>query len=283
MKPLPRRHFIATSASALAGLVLGSKARSKSSRDRLFLFDGDSLDGWRRAPFPPEHKYGGGRWQVVDGAIQGQQYPASNDQGSILLSDQTFGDFELSLELWPDWGCDSGVFLRCTEQGQCLQVKVDYLQGGSVGFLHGQGLGGFSSAPIELHRSGPQADIDVVQAYDAVARDGLLHAADAADWRRAWRFDGWNTLRVRCVGRLPDITTWINDVKIMEMASSRFRPRHRIDTEKRNWDEPSAYDAEEVYRTLGSEGFIGLQIHPGNRWSPGGVVRYRNISLQPLG
>ena len=74
-----------------------------------------------------------------------------------------------------------------------------------------------------------------------------------------------------------------SDVKIMEMASSRFRPRHRIDTEKRNWDEPSAYDAEEVYRTLGSEGFIGLQIHPGNRWSPGGVVRYRNISLQPLG
>ncbi len=42
--------------------------------------------------------------------------------GGILMTDETYGDFELLLELAPDWGIDSGVFLRTNPRGECFQV-----------------------------------------------------------------------------------------------------------------------------------------------------------------
>lgn len=229
------------------------------------------------------YAYSGGRWQVTDGCICGEQYPPGNREGSMLLTEQSFGDFELALDVHPAWGCDSGVFLRSTTEGQCIQVMIDYLPGGSVGFLHGHGIGGFLSCPLKLRAKAGGGGIDVVQTYDAVDKDGLIYAADAAAWREAWRFDDWNTLRIRCTGQQPDITTWINDRKILEMQSSTFRPRPLAEVRKQNWTAPSAYQPEAIVKRLGTRGRIGFQVHPGNRWAQGGVVRFRNILLRDLG
>ena len=51
------------------------------------------------------------------------------------MSDKEFGDFDLMLELNPDWGLDSGVFLRANPQGVCFQVYVDYHDHGNVGWI----------------------------------------------------------------------------------------------------------------------------------------------------
>lgn len=281
MNPMRRREFLSRS-TVIAGKLLASRAIAKPSQGFEPLFDGTSLQGWFKPRLPADHRYAGGDWQVVDGSIGGRQFPAGNRSGSMLLTERSFGDFELMLDVLPVWGCDSGLFLRSTDEGQCIQVMIDYLPGGSVGFLHGQGTGGFFNSPIELRPRESGYGIDVLNTYDAIERDGVLHAADAATWRQAWNFDGWNTLRVRCTGRLPDITTWINDVKIVEMQSRTFRPRQLADARRQNWAAPSAYNAEDIHRRLGSRGRIGLQVHPGNRWTDDGVVRFRNVLVREL-
>ena len=51
------------------------------------------------------------------------------------MTDEEYGDFELLLELAPDWGIDSGVFLRTNPHGGSFQVYVDYRDHGNVGWL----------------------------------------------------------------------------------------------------------------------------------------------------
>ena len=33
-------------------------------------------------------------------------------------------------------------------------------------------------------------------------------------WLKTWRIGEWNKGRIRCVGKYPQITTWINDLKV---------------------------------------------------------------------
>ena len=79
---------------------------------------------------------GCGRW----GAIVGSQDVPGN--GGILLTDETFGDFEVALEMRNDYGPDSGLFLRSTETGKCFQAMIDYHSGGNLMGVYGEGLGG---------------------------------------------------------------------------------------------------------------------------------------------
>ena len=112
------------------------------------LFNGESLDGWVLPDKRAAKKYQSGEWTIENGVICGRQKP--DGLGSFLRTEQSFGDFEVELEIDPTWGCDSGIWLRTRPNGQCLQIFVDYLPGGNVGFMYGQGTGGFCSMPWEL-------------------------------------------------------------------------------------------------------------------------------------
>src|SRR3954447_11464102 len=103
------------------------------------LFDGKTLDGWHTNRQKIGHGTGGG-WAVEDGAITGEQNPPGN--GGMLMTDKEFGDFDLMLELNPDWGIDTGVFLRANEQGVCFQVYVDYHEKGNVGWISTEQVAG---------------------------------------------------------------------------------------------------------------------------------------------
>ena len=59
--------------------------------------------------------------------ITGEQDPPGSGNGGILLTDEKFGDFELQLDIKPDWGVCSGLFLRANDRGQCVQMMVDRL------------------------------------------------------------------------------------------------------------------------------------------------------------
>ena len=76
---------------------------------------------------------------MEDGAIVGEQDPPGSGNGGILLTDRTFGDFEVTLEVKPDWGVCSGLFLRSTEKGQCYQVMIDYREKGNIGEIYREG------------------------------------------------------------------------------------------------------------------------------------------------
>jgi Domain of Unknown Function (DUF1080) len=93
------------------------------------LFDGVTLDGWYAVARTYGRMWPGGPtvseinpdlsadyaanaaahpavWSVANGAIEGRQDPAQPGYGGYLVPEQTFGDFELELEMNPDWPAD---------------------------------------------------------------------------------------------------------------------------------------------------------------------------------
>jgi hypothetical protein len=67
------------------------------------LFDGRTLDGWTKA--------GEADWQVEDGEVV-----VENGGMSLLLTDETFSDFELKADFLAAPGANSGIFLRVTQK-----------------------------------------------------------------------------------------------------------------------------------------------------------------------
>ena len=152
------------------------------------IFNGRNIAGWRMSL--SNHHGDTREWRVYDGALTGKQDRPGN--GGILLTDQSFGDFELHLELKPDYGCDGGVFLRSNESGQAYQVMLDYLDGGNVGGIFGEGLEG----------------LDVVQ---------------SEGWSEVWKEDSWNAMRIRIEGAAPHIQVWLNGAQIVDFQDTENR------------------------------------------------------------
>ena len=87
----------------LLGLVSSPFPSSASGQEAGWttLFDGSSLDGWR--------VLGDANWELADDAV-------SADSGSgYLVTESSYGDFELTLEFWVDEPANSGVFIRCSD------------------------------------------------------------------------------------------------------------------------------------------------------------------------
>ncbi|QBG46727.1 DUF1080 domain-containing protein [Verrucomicrobia bacterium S94] len=261
----------------LAGLVAVSAFAEEGFKP---IFDGKTLSGWHIMQKPAGDKYYATdeNFYAKDGAIHCFQTPEK--KGGLLLSDEKYGDFILEMEIKSDWGCDSGIFLRCTEDGRGIQVLNDYLKEGNVGFLFGQGTGGYISRPIRFSEAGDNGT--AYDVYDGVEIDGLKYGIDAEGWNAIWRHGEWNTVRIKCVGSEPIITTWVNGVKIMEMDGTVYKARMLRDENKKNWSARSAWDREKVQDITGGKGSIAFQIHPGGRWKPGGAAMYRNIRIKAL-
>jgi len=188
------------------------------------IFNGQNLAGWHMSL--TNHHGDSKEWRVFEGALVGMQDREGN--GGILLTDEKFGDFEVYLEIKPDFGCDGGLFLRSTGSGQAYQVMLDYLAGGDLGGVFGEQL-----ESLGEHRS-----------------DG---------WERVWKKDDWNSLRARIQGEAPHIEVWLNGSKITDFKDTENRlPRGA------------------------TEGAIAVQVHGGDRCSPGLEHRFRNIAIREL-
>jgi hypothetical protein len=98
------------------------------------IFDGQTLRGWHVSSKTGHGT--GGRWVVENGAIVGRQDRPGN--GGIIITDAQFGDFEVALEMNNDFGPDSGLFLRSTEQGVAYQALIDYHAAGYLMGVYGE-------------------------------------------------------------------------------------------------------------------------------------------------
>lgn len=292
---LQRRKFL-TCLSGASALV---SCRRSPDEGFLSLFDGKTLNGWRAIPRLPVPAYPGapepdpessgyrralssrGRWVVEDGVILGGQDPPGSGLGAYLISEETFEDFELVLEVYPDWAADSGVMVRATRLGgQGFQVHVDYRMLGSVGTFFGNGIGNWRARHYAFNpKLGSQGRLLGLIREPAPEEEiqRLAWRSDPEEFFRVWRVNGWNTLRIRCVGVYPRITTWVNGSRIAELDAAALHAPN--------------YDREAVSKLLGRRGHIALEVHDSgpdlwmgrDRWLPGRVCRWRNIRIRRLG
>ncbi len=117
------------------GLAAEPEAAPSATVEEGFLplFDGKTLDGWHpHTGVPAEHV--GGRWVVRDGAIVGDQDPPG--RGGFLVTDRTFKDVILRLDVKVDYPVDSGIFLRMGEDGKSHQVTLDHRPKGDIGGIY---------------------------------------------------------------------------------------------------------------------------------------------------
>ena len=155
------------------------------------IFNGKSLQGWHISQV--NHHGNTKGWEVKDGVLTGTQDRPGN--GGILLTDKKYKNFEISMDVKPDWGCDGGLFLRSTEKGEAYQVMLDYLEGGTVGGIYGEALQG-------------------------VGRDTGSGDKSARNWKEHWKKDDWNNIRARIEGDIPHIQVWMNGAQIVDWTDS---------------------------------------------------------------
>jgi hypothetical protein len=145
---------------------------------------GPKLEGWHVSQV--NHR-GTTPWKVENGVLMATQDKPNN--GGIVLTDQRYKNYEVYLEMKPDYGCDSGLFLRSTEKGEAYQVMLDYLPGGNMGGIYGEGLKDVKGAP-------------------------------APDWEKYWKKDDWNSIRARIEGDAPHITVWMNGTQVVDWTDT---------------------------------------------------------------
>ena len=299
-------------AAALAHSERWSSMAAEPAKPSRPLFDGKTLKGWRAEPrltipkdprfetIPAEElkaavmkwyedrgeKETGklqhvGRWEVIDGAIVGGHEPPDSMYGAYLVSEEKFGDFELELDARPDWPADTGIMIRAHELGSLgFQVLVDHRPKGCIGGVYGNSIGGFLIAPFTMtgdklpgFRVGNLRPAEKEAGFNGATP---AYAASFEDFLRAWRPNDWNHFRIRCIGALPVITTWINGTKICEVDTATIQV--------------AGYDAAIVAKRLGPAGHIAFEVHDVSlknplgldRWAPGAVCRWKNISIIEL-
>ena len=115
---------------------------------------------------------GDATWSVEDGVLVGRQGP--NGEGGLLYTTAFYRNFEVELEAKIDYPFDSGVFVRMAYGQKGAQVTLDYRPDGEIGGIYCGGW--YWHAPHGMHDC----------------------------------HDGWNHVRVRCVGTPMTITSWIN-------------------------------------------------------------------------
>ncbi len=145
------------------------------------IFNGKDAKGWH----PSRTTRHGSTPSVIveNGELAIKQKPYG--QGGLLFTDKAYRNFELYLEVKAAWGCNSGIFLRSTEEGSAYQIELDQTRG--TGALLGEGMRvSVGARPTE--------------AVDKV-----------------WKIDDWNSIRIRMEGDAPHITEWINGVQVFDV------------------------------------------------------------------
>jgi 3-keto-disaccharide hydrolase len=233
-------------------LAVAPAVCAQSSSDGFVpIFDGATLKGWHASAKTGHSRasqhQSGGKWVIEEGAIVGSQDLPGN--GGLLLTDEPFGDFEVVLEMKNDFGPDSGLFLRSTEDGTAYQAMIDYHANGNLMGIYGEGKLGAKPSVRNFNFT------DKVTGIIVTTNSPMALPVLPESWPYFWRHGQWNELRARIVNNPPTITTWINGVKFMEWT----------ETQKRHPD----------------RGGIGLQVHGGGDLTKQ-FVRYRNIRVKKM-
>jgi hypothetical protein len=164
-------------ALVMATALLGILMTPLGAQEAVSLFDGESLDGWTI--------HGTELWYVDGGDLICESGPDA--QYGYLRTDETYQDFELTLEFKQEADGNSGVFFRSTIDG----VRISGWQA--------------EVAPPGLYTGG---------IYESYGRGWLIQPE--ADRDAALKMGDWNEMRIRVVGE--HVTTWINGTEMIDLV-----------------------------------------------------------------
>ena len=158
----------------------GEPDASEGAPEAVSLFNGVDLAGWR--------VHGTERWYVEDGELICES--GADEQYGYLVTEDTFTDFDLTLEFKQEADGNSGVFFRSSVDGTTVsgwQAEV---------------------APPGLWTGG---------IYESYGRGWLVRPDSTL---RDVAMGEWNALRIRAVG--DRVTTWLNGVRMVELVDEQI-------------------------------------------------------------
>ncbi len=141
-----------------------------------YLYDGNSLDGWRVVG-------GESTFEAAGEAIVGRHGPGTN---TFLRTDKSYGDFSLKMQMrWDEFG-NSGVMFRAHQRGgdgrvYGYQYELDFAERAWSGGI-----------------------------YDEARRGWIANLEDNQAAREAIRLQDWNEIEIEVRGA--SLKTWINGV-----------------------------------------------------------------------
>lgn len=148
------------------------------------LFNGKNLKGWHISR--TTHQGTTPNFRVENEAIVARQEPYG--QGGLLMTDETFRDFELYLEIKIDSFANGGIFLRSNEGGAAYQIEL--VLPGNTGDLLGE-------------------------------RIPVSQPASANQLKTVWKAGDWNSFRIKMTGEVPHLTLWINGVEMWDVQQTK--------------------------------------------------------------
>jgi hypothetical protein len=97
-----------------AAFGLSQQASAQAGAGWVQLFNGQNLNGWTPV--------GDANWTVENGIL------TATKGGGFLVSNQSYGDFQIRAEVWVDTPANSGIFIRCDGQRPgaqtCYEVNI---------------------------------------------------------------------------------------------------------------------------------------------------------------
>ena len=171
-----RRTFMLTVALVLLGFAGLQPAYITSGQaDFKTILDGTSMKGW--------NVVGNANWTVADGAVQ-----ATMGTG-FLVTPESYGDFQITAEIWVSDDANSGIFIRCSDpktisQNNAYEVNV------------------FDKRPDPAYRTG--AIVDVAKPLTMVNAAGK-----------------WSTMDITARG--PRLTVLFNGEKTVDVQDNKYQ------------------------------------------------------------
>ncbi|RFM29547.1 3-keto-disaccharide hydrolase [Deminuibacter soli] len=163
----------------LAGcFVLAATAGFAQSQS---LFNGKNLDGWKI--------YGTEKWYADQGELVCESGP--DKEYGYLGTNQSFKNFELTLEFKQEANGNSGVFFHSSIEG----TKITGWQA--------------EVAPPGLHTGG---------IYESYGRGWLIQPAPEKE--QYLKMGEWNTMKVRVQG--DSVTTWLNGHEMIQLNDAKI-------------------------------------------------------------
>ena len=156
-------------------------SETAGASEPISLFNGEDLTGW--------NVHGTEKWYVEDGELVCESGPDA--EYGYLATEQTFKDFDLTVDFKQEADGNSGIFFRSSLEGTIIsgwQVEV---------------------AP-------PGSDSGGV--YESYGRGWLIKPDSLKD--SALQMGEWNTMRVRVVG--DHVQTWLNETPMVDFMDEKI-------------------------------------------------------------